>query len=97
MLLAAFARGCRFLSSLHPPSSDRQTSQYIKPAAGLRKYLGSKLLRLYGSYDAALRRFPALYRVYRVFADGLSPSFAVLPSPVFSAQARASCTKTSRN
>lgn len=67
VLVMSVAR-CRLFSHLSPPN-DRKT-QYIKPAAGPRKYIGSKLLHLYGRYEDLLKRYPNLYRVYRVFVEG---------------------------
>lgn len=69
--MSLVCRYCRFFSSLPSPNDNK--SQYIKPASGVRKFIGSKLLRLYGRYEDVLKRFPRLYQVYRVFADGNFP------------------------
>ena len=66
--VTSFAFRFRPFSKFSPP--DSHPSQRIKPGSWIRKFFGSKLLRLYAHYDDVLRRFPRLYKVYRIFADG---------------------------
>ena len=61
---------CSSLPKPELPPFDGNGNKYIKPPSKWRKWLGEKVFKFIEGYEEVLKKFPPVYRVYRVFSVG---------------------------
>lgn len=53
-----------------PVKEPLSSTDYVSPPGRIRRYLGQKVVKFIEGYEEILKKFPSVYRVYRVFSVG---------------------------